>query len=245
MRTLDLNSLFIRQFLEETLANSDLHGDRLLDLGCGTRPYKDIYSPSHSVWIAADLATRSTIDVRLRADFLPFGDSSFDTVVVTEVIEHLQYPPKVIAEIARVLKPAGRLVLTWPFAYSLHELPHDYVRFTEFGMTMTLEQHGLKVESLRRRGDMFSVLATLVGQLLAGFGVLVTRTPVLGPLLRFISWSCTALNNALVLVTYWSTKKSARLYPGRPGERLSGRDQLALWTLGYCLIARKHEKGKD
>jgi SAM-dependent methyltransferase len=241
MRTLDLNSLFIRQFLEETLAHGDLHGQRLLDLGCGTIPYKDIYSLSHSLSVAADFDIRSTIDVRLRADVLPFCDSSFDTVLITEVIEHLPYPAHAIAEIVRVLKPAGRLVMTWPFAFSLHELPHDYNRFTEFGMAITLEQHGLRVESLRRRGDMLSVLVTLVGQLLTGFGLLVTRTPVLGPLLRFISWACTAFNNALVLITYWSTKSSARLYPDRPGARLSGTGQLAQWTLGYCLVARKYE----
>lgn len=239
MRTLDLNSLFIREFVERSFVSTKHCGHRVLDLGCGTKPYENIYRPCHQFAVAADFDIRTTIDVRLHADALPFPDSTFDTVLMTEVIEHLEAPSAAIAEVARVLGPAGRLFLTWPLYYSLHELPHDYTRFTEFGMAALLQRHGLEVELLRRRGDMIAVLATIVDQFGLGIALAITRLPIIGRLFVPFQWICVTINNLLVLLVYWGTRNARRLHPKCVGHALSGIGHLALWTLGYCVVARK------
>ena len=242
MRALDLNSIFIRDFLEQSFAATGHRGYRVLDLGCGTRPYRDIYDSCHLFAVTGDSDALAPSDVRLSAGALPFSDSSFDTILMTEVIEHIQVPTAALAEAARVLSPGGRFFLTWPFSYSMHELPRDYVRFTEFGMAFLLAQAGLEIELLRRRGDMLAVLATIVGQLCLGFAHLLVRLPLVGRLLLPLEWLCVATNNALVVTLHWGTRNSRRLQPTTVGDGLSGIGHLALWTLGYCLVARKRPR---
>jgi SAM-dependent methyltransferase len=78
-------------------------------------------------------------DVVADAHALPFPDASFELVLCTEVLEHLVNPPQAIAEMYRVLTPGGTLILTTRFVYPLHDAPHDYFRFTRFGLEKLLE----------------------------------------------------------------------------------------------------------
>jgi SAM-dependent methyltransferase len=80
------------------------------------------------------------------AHALPFADATFEQVISSEVLEHLHTPIKAAAEIARVLKPGGRLVLTVPMVYPVHEAPHDYHRFTEFGLYNLFSPHFQDIE---------------------------------------------------------------------------------------------------
>lgn len=83
-------------------------------------------------------------DVFATASKLPIRSQSIDTVLLLEVLEHLEYPTDALSEIARVLKPGGRLLLTIPFLYPIHDAPHDYQRFTRYGLSRELSCAGLK-----------------------------------------------------------------------------------------------------
>lgn len=141
-----------RRSLLRTLATAApvVHG-RTLDLGCGSKRYRDLF-PGVTSYLALDLPSNSAGErgVHVFGDgrFLPFLDASFDTVLCTEVVEHVPTPELVFGESARVLKPGGHLVLTTPQTWGLHEAPHDYYRYTEFGLRFQAERAGLRVVSV-------------------------------------------------------------------------------------------------
>ncbi len=61
---------------------------------------------------------------------IPLEDGSFDTVLMTEVLEHLEEPARGLAEAGRLLRPGGKLILTTPFMWPLHEEPRDFFRYS-------------------------------------------------------------------------------------------------------------------
>jgi hypothetical protein len=72
---------------------------------------------------------------------LPFPDASFDGIVLTEVLEHCANPFQAIAEVQRVLRPDGLLLVTSPFLWPWHgcEDYQDYWRFTHEGWALLLK----------------------------------------------------------------------------------------------------------
>ncbi|MFC2188725.1 class I SAM-dependent methyltransferase [Fulvivirgaceae bacterium LMO-SS25] len=58
----------------------------------------------------------------------------FDVVVCCEVLEHLHSPHLGVETMFNALVPSGKLILTTPFIFPLHDRPHDYYRFTKYGL---------------------------------------------------------------------------------------------------------------
>lgn len=106
---------------------------KILDVGCGNKPYQSLFSPFTKSYIGVDL-DRRVADVVAPAEKLPFGSNSFDLVVCFQTLEHCQNPLKVVAEIKRVLKPKGYVLLTAPGIWMHHPSPHDYYRWTHEGL---------------------------------------------------------------------------------------------------------------
>jgi SAM-dependent methyltransferase len=130
---------------------------RLLDLGCGERPYSGDL-PAGVRAVAVDVpAPASAADVWSLADALPFASGAFDTVLCTQVLEHVPDPAALLGEAARVLRPGGRLVLSAPQAWFLHEEPHDYFRFTRFGLGALCRRAGLEPLEIRSQGGFFAM----------------------------------------------------------------------------------------
>ena len=148
-----INDVAVEAFVADALTRIG-PVDRLLDLGCGEQPYRRHYAQLARYTVAADYTVRSAISVRLSATALPFADNTFDIVLFSEVLEHIDDPFRAVMEIARVLKPDGQLLLTVPFNYLQHEIPHDYFRFTQFGLVSMLRQNGLFVQYLAQRGSL-------------------------------------------------------------------------------------------
>ncbi|MBI2624112.1 class I SAM-dependent methyltransferase [Candidatus Parcubacteria bacterium] len=103
---------------------------KTLDIGCGGAPYAKFF-PNR---VGFDHVAGPGVDVVGDAHALPFTDGTFERILCTEVLEHLVDPPKAIAEMRRVLRPGGMLVLTTRFVFPLHDEPHDYWRFTRYGL---------------------------------------------------------------------------------------------------------------
>jgi SAM-dependent methyltransferase len=132
---------------------------RVLDLGCGSQPYRALLSQA-SEYVGADVEERDGLEARLvPGEPLPFADATFDAIVCTQVLEHVEDLSQILAEITRVLKPGGTLVASVPFIFQIHGAPHDYRRFTEFGITTALK--GYHMEMLSRHGGAGSALAIL------------------------------------------------------------------------------------
>ncbi len=106
----------------------------LLDLGCGEVPYAPLFDEGVN-YISLDRDLK--YPVRVKGDLgehLPFGDQTFDAVLCTQVLEHVQDPYLVAMEIYRVLKPDGVGFISVPFAWEIHHYPKDYHRFTPDSM---------------------------------------------------------------------------------------------------------------
>jgi SAM-dependent methyltransferase len=119
----------------------------VLDVGCSDRStrlallnadsYVGLDYPATAIHL---YGTRP--DVYGSASRLPFADATFDCVLLLDVLEHLAEPEQALREALRVLRPGGHTLLTVPFAYPLHDQPHDYQRFTEYGLAHRLSRCG-------------------------------------------------------------------------------------------------------
>lgn len=133
---------------------------KVLDAGSGSYSrYKHLLKCDSIVRM--DIAQGPNVDVVGRAERLPFGDDEFDAVLSTQVFEHLEYPEKAASEISRVLKPGGFLLITVPQWNELHEEPHDYWRFTCFGLKSLFERNGFLTVAYDQYGGFFSTCAQM------------------------------------------------------------------------------------
>lgn len=138
---------------------------RMLDVGCGGRPYAELFSPNlGQVGLDIDQERnreRGAADVYYDGSVFPFEDASFDAVLCSQVLEHVFTPEAFVAEIARVLKPGGELLLTVPFLWGEHEQPWDAMRYTSHGLRTLLERHGFEILSQRKSVAGFCALLQL------------------------------------------------------------------------------------
>lgn len=149
----------LRRDLARTLPQ--LQGD-LLDLGCGNRPYRPLLTRISS-YLPYDIETvGSTPEVVGTAERLPFAAESFDSVLCTQVLEHVAQPWMMVSEIARVLRPGGRVLLSAPQAWRLHEQPYDYYRYTRYGLESLLNDANLSLISCWEQGGAWAVVGQVV-----------------------------------------------------------------------------------
>ena len=153
---------FIRRplFLHIKSLAPKLHG-RLLDFGCGRKPYENLFSVNEYIGIDMESTghehKNSKIDVYYDGKNIPFADNSFDSVFCSEVFEHVFNLDEIIIEIKRVLKTNGSMLITVPFSWNEHEVPYDFARYTSFGITHLLEKNGFQIKELRKSGNFVRV----------------------------------------------------------------------------------------
>lgn len=148
---------------------------RLLDVGCGRKPYRDYVTASEYVGLEFDTPVSRGLgvaDVYYEGGRLPFADGSFDSVLCSQVLEHVFSPAAFVAELSRVVRPGGVLVLTVPFVWDEHEQPFDYGRYTSFGLRALLGEAGFEVREFRKSSADAGALA----QLGVGWAYKKTRT---------------------------------------------------------------------
>ncbi len=179
-------------------------------------PYRSVVGSLVTSHDGLDVDRRSH-DVRYVAsatDMSPVPDASYDTVLCTEVLEHVDEPWRAVREMARVLRPGGTLVLSVPFLARLHEEPRDFFRYTSHGIRNMLEGAGFAVLSLESHGSVGSFLGHQVSSILLG---LTWHIPV-------VRWLVFAVN-ALAVV---APARLLDLVLGTRGELL---------TTGYVVVA--------
>lgn len=192
---------------------------RLVDLGCGKVPLYGCYRALVDSVTCVDWPQSAHASPHLdnEADLsrpLPFADGAFDTVILSDVLEHVAEPQVLWREIARLLAPGGKLLMNLPFLYGVHEAPHDYGRYTGFALHRFAREVGLEVVALQTVGGSLHVLADLLAKHLA-------HLPLAGPPLA------SALQGLVALVDRFEW---GRRLARRTGER---------FPLGYFMVAEK------
>lgn len=196
---------------------------RLADLGCGAVPLYGCYRSLVDTVCCVDWPHSFHDDshVDVPADLgqpLPLPTAGFDTLLLSDVLEHVPEPALLWREMARLLVPGGHLLLNVPFLYGLHELPHDYARYTETALRRFATAAGFELRELVPVGGSLHVMADLLAKHLA-------KLPALGsPLARALQQSVRALDRTTAGRRFAAT--SAQRFP-----------------LGYFLVARRSDAG--
>jgi SAM-dependent methyltransferase len=135
----------------------------LVDVGCGAQPYRSLLHPTVE-YIGIDIAEAEerfgylNADTRyFTGDTWPIDDATADTILATELLEHVVDPPVFMREAHRSLKPGGKLILTVPFAARWHFIPHDYWRFTPSSLALLLGENGFESPRIYARGNELTV----------------------------------------------------------------------------------------
>jgi SAM-dependent methyltransferase len=135
-------------------ASVHAHG-RLLDIGCGNKPFEKMFEGRVSEHIGCDVvqSSEARADVICPATQLPFESESYGTVLISQVIEHVADHQAMLREAFRVLQRDGVLILSGPMYWPLHEEPYDFFRFTEHGFRFLLKNIGfVGIETVNNGG---------------------------------------------------------------------------------------------
>jgi SAM-dependent methyltransferase len=152
------------EFIAESFARFGKR-KRLLDLGCGIKPFEHIYRGYSESSIGMDVSQTphgtQMVDVIYDGTQIPIPDGECDYVLCTEVLEHVPEPKDFLREIHRVLKPGGVLIMTVPFMVPLHEVPYDFYRYTTYGLKYLLDTAGYSSHDIRVFSEYFGVIISL------------------------------------------------------------------------------------
>jgi SAM-dependent methyltransferase len=152
--------------LSISVASSELPNGPLLDVGCGTLPYRRFFA-QHEPYECLEIdqpRNRGKSHVTHLYDGHAFGLPSDHYAVVfsSQTLEHSFFPEEMLSEAFRVLRPGGRLLLAMPFFWPEHEQPYDSQRFTSFGLRARLESAGFEVLRVTKTNPGLSCLIQLL-----------------------------------------------------------------------------------
>lgn len=133
---------------------------KTLDAGGGNLSQKKIIQKYASEYLSLDIEKRnSEIDIICDIQKMNFiKENIFDSVVCTQVLEHVPEPEKAINEIYRILKKNGKVIISVPHLSGLHEEPNDYFRYTNHGIEYLVKKAGFKVEYIKKSGGLLSFI---------------------------------------------------------------------------------------
>jgi len=210
----DLTAAFYGKYIPEHATG------RLVDLGCGKVPLFEAYRPYIIDNVCVDWG--GTLHKSPHLDYecdlnqsLPLPDAQFQTIILSDVLEHIAEPERLWREMARLLTPGGKVLMNVPFFYWLHETPHDYYRYTEFALRRFAERAGFEVVVMETTGGTPEILADIAAKRLRS-------KALVGPVLaRLVQWL-----TAVYLKTPFGKRRS----------RKTGK----AFPFGYFMVARKH-----
>lgn len=151
----DPKNLLVHAIIQRELkevAGRFLHG-RMLDIGCGPKPFARLLKPYLSEHIGVDhdgsLHDRANVDLDGTAYAIPAPDATFDSALCSAVLEHLEEPEAALRECLRLLKPGGHAVYTAPFIWHVHEEPRDFYRYSCYGLDYLFRKAGFEIVQIK------------------------------------------------------------------------------------------------
>jgi SAM-dependent methyltransferase len=171
-------------------AKEIMDGSLILDAGAGECRYAPLFKAHRYVAIDNSVGDAtwdySKLDVIGDLEQIPMRTDAFDGVISVVVLEHTRRPQLVVDEMARVMRPHGKLFLVVPNQWEVHQSPNDFFRFTNFGLTHLLSVSGLRVLKMEPVGGFFWLMSRRCVNALAFFQggikwpIFLILVPVLG-----------------------------------------------------------------
>lgn len=190
--------------------SKEISGNKILDLGCGSKPYADLFLGKEYIGIDVNDSGHSNSsknnDIFFDGKIIPFSNDAFDVVICTQVLEHAKDPEILVQESRRVLKTGGVLYLTCPFIWPEHEIPYDFRRYTQFGLKQLLEDKNFRVEKLESGNGVFAT----TGQLISAFLFEIVGKNIFLRLMMAITF-CFVIQFVALLLDYIFKHKGANL----------------------------------
>lgn len=158
--------------------SGDISG-KTLDVGCGSKPYQKLFINS-TKYVGLEIDSNNNRSIK-KADFFydgkifPFNDEEFDSVIANQVFEHVFNPDEFLKELNRILKINGTVLMSVPFVWDEHEQPHDYARYSFFGLSHILEKNGFYIVEHRKSMDDIRVIFQLINAYI--FKITLTKNP--------------------------------------------------------------------
>ena len=154
-----------KSLLENVRKFSGSLSGRMMDFGCGSKPYKSLFKISEYVGVDYENEghphTNEEIDVFYDGKTLPFEDQYFDSVLCSEVLEHVFELDATLKEINRVMKSGSNILITCPFVWNEHEVPFDYARYSRFALKDILNRNGFEITHFAKSGNFMTTITQL------------------------------------------------------------------------------------
>ncbi len=119
---------------EARRAHDDFGSFRLLDVGCGEKPYAPLFAPFVASYVGVDPVENPDAELRGSVEQLPVEDGSYEVAICIQVFEHCDDPARAVSELARVTAPGGRVLVSTHGVMPYHPSPADYWRWTHAGL---------------------------------------------------------------------------------------------------------------
>ena len=177
----------------------NFQGGKLLDVGCGSKPYKDLFKVDKydglEYWTEEYGATK-TAEYIYDGHKFPFENNTYDYIISNEVLEHVFNPDEMLSEVNRCLKDDGKILFTVPFVWDEHEQPYDYGRYSSFGLKYLLEKHGFEIIEAKKSVNNISLIFQLINAYI--FKILIGKGKSLN--LYIINALCSIFNVLSVIL---------------------------------------------
>lgn len=190
--------------------STNIVGKNLLDVGCGTKPYKNLFNVSQYdglEYSQEQHGRKKNAEYIYDGHRFPFENEVYENIISNEVLEHIFNPDEFLSEINRVLKMNGNLLLTVPFVWDEHEQPYDFARYTSFAMKHLFDKYGFKIVEYKKSCNDLGVIFQLLNDYI--YKKLIGRSKLHNLLL--VNFLC-SIFNILGILLIKITPKNDDLY---------------------------------